>query len=363
MGRFEEQDFERRQVRLRAALRDEGLGGLLVFSPKNMEYLTGFTGGEGAVLVTADRVTVVSDFRYRMQVQQEAPWAAYVEIEEKLADLLPGLLATCQGTVGIEPGSITLAQWRRLEPALRGVESRVVDDVVEGLRRVKQPAEVEAIREASKLLVGVFSRLARMKVVGLSEAEVALELESWARRHGSGLVPFEYIVAAGVRGAMPHGTASEAVIEAGRLLVVDIGTSVDGYASDMTRTFATGPLGEEETLIYSVVERAQEVGRAAAGSGAACADVDAAAREVIRAAGYADNFRHGLGHGVGLDVHEAPRVSGMSQDTLAEGMVVTIEPGIYLPSKGGVRIEDTVVVTGTGIEVLTEFERGLITLD
>ena len=362
MGRFRQSDFECRQRRLRAALRDEELGGLLVFAPKNMEYLTGFTGGEGAVLVTADRATVVSDFRYRTQVQQEAPWASYAEIEEKLTDLLPGLLATCAGTVGIEPGFITLAQWRRIEPAFKGAQFRIVDDVVEGLRRLKQPAEVEAIREASKLLVGVFSALALMNVVGLSEVEVALELESWARRHGSGLVPFEYIVAAGVRGAMPHGTASKAVIDAGRLLVVDIGTSIDGYASDMTRTFATGPLGEEETLIYSVVKRAQEAGRAAVGPGVSCADVDAAARDVIKAAGYADSFRHGLGHGVGLEVHEAPRVSGMSEDTLAEGMVVTIEPGIYLPAKGGVRIEDTVVVTETGIEVLTEFERGLITL-
>jgi Xaa-Pro aminopeptidase len=362
MARFDEPDFTRRVGLLREALGEEGLGGLLVFAPRNMAYLSGFTGGEGALFVTNERTVVLSDFRYRVQVKEEAPWADYVEIEEKLSDVLPRLLTSCDGVVGIEPDFLTLAQWRALEPALVDAETRVADGMVERLRMVKEPGEVDAIREASHILAGVFQELAGMKVVGRSEADVALDLETWVRRHGSGTVPFEYIVAAGPRGAMPHGLPSRASIEAGSLVVVDIGASVDGYASDMTRTFATGRLGDEELEIYSLVQRAQEAGRVAARPGASCADVDAEARRIIAAGGYGDFFKHSLGHGVGLEVHEGPRVSRLSADTLASGMVVTVEPGIYLAGKGGVRIEDTVVVTERGCEVLTDFERGLVTL-
>jgi Xaa-Pro aminopeptidase len=199
-------------------------------------------------------------------------------------------------------------------------------------------------------------------VVGRTEREVALDLEVWVRTHGSEAVPFPYIVATGPRGAMPHAETSDTVLRPGDLLVVDIGAQVDGYASDVTRTYAVGSVGAEEQALHALVLEAQEAARHAAHAGMTCAKLDEVARGVIEAAGKGELFKHGLGHGVGLDVHEEPRVSSRSTDVLTAGMVVTIEPGVYVPNMGGVRIEDTVLITETGIEVLSECDRGLTEL-
>lgn len=354
--------FDGRVRQLRRLLGDEGLGALVVFDPLNVRYLTGFTGSAGVALVSAEETVLVSDFRYRLQAREQALDARFVEVDGRLSDLLPDLLDRVEGVVGIESDHLTVAEWERLRPGLEALENRAVGGLVERLRRVKSAAEIAAVSEAAKLAVAVMEHLQEMPVVGRSERDVAFDLEVWVRREGSGALPFPIIVGWGPNGAKPHADAGGTVIAGGGLLVVDLGATVDGYASDMTRTFATGVLGTAETEAFEATLRAQAAGRAAARAGTACAEVDAAARGVIEAAGFGDEFKHGLGHGVGLNVHEAPTLGPRSTDTLEAGMVVTIEPGVYLEGTGGVRIEDTVVVEEGGIRVLTESDRSLILL-
>jgi len=354
--------YASRVERVRRSLAEEDLEALVVFDPHNVRYLTGFTGSAGVVIVRPDELLLVSDFRYRLQGAAQAPGARFVEPDDQLRDVLPSLLAGLDAPVGIEPGHLTVEQWRRLEGALDDVPHRFVEGMVERLRMIKEPVEVEAIRAAAAIVVDVLGCLGEMSVMGRTEREVALDLEMWVRTHGSEGVPFPYIVAAGSRGAMPHAETSDAVLRSGDLLVVDIGAQVDGYASDVTRTYAVGSVGTAERALHALVLEAQTAARHAARQGMTCAELDTVARNVIEAAGKGGLFKHGLGHGVGLDVHEEPRVSSRSTDVLAAGMVVTIEPGVYVPDVGGVRIEDTVLITETGIEVLSECDRGLTEL-
>lgn len=354
--------YASRVQRLREALTEEDLVGLIVFDPHNVRYLTGFTGSAGVVVVRPNEVLLVSDSRYRLQAAAQAPGARFVEPEGQFSDALPSLLAGLDGAAGVEPESLTVERWRRLESALAEMPHRFTEGIVERLRALKEPAEVEAIRQAAAIVVGVLDHLRETPVVGRTELSVALDLEMWVRTHGSQGVPFPFIVATGPRGAMPHAEPSEAVLTPGDLLVVDIGAQMDGYAADVTRTFAVGPVGAEERALHSVVLKAQAAARTAARAGMTGADLDAVARGVIEAAGKGELFGHGLGHGVGLDVHEEPRVGSRSTEVLQAGMVVTIEPGVYVPDLGGVRIEDTVLMTETGIEVLSECDRGLVEL-
>lgn len=357
-----ERPYDGRVEALRSVLKRDDLKGLLVFDPVNVRYLTGFSGSAGVVLVLPDECVLASDFRYRVQALEQAPETRFVELEGAFSTALPQLVQGFQGRLGVEKDDLRVADWEKLGSALAGIEHSLVGGHVRKMRRVKSTEELRAIREASTLAVNVMERLRDMRVVGRTEHDVALDLEVWARRQGSEGVPFPYIVGWGPNGAKPHAEAGETVIGARGLLVVDLGAVVDGYASDMTRTFATGQLGDEEARAFDVTLRAQKAGREAAAPGVACRDVDAAARNVVAGEGFGDNFKHGLGHGVGLEVHEEPTVSMRSEDTLEPGMVVTIEPGIYLEGVGGVRIEDSVVVTDIGIDVLTESERGLQTL-
>lgn len=353
---------EERVDAVRHAMAQQGLQALVVFDPRNIRYLTGFTGEDSCVVITPSEVVLVSDFRFRLQAGMEAPSARLVEVDSKLADALPGIVGGLDGDVGVESSFLTLASWLEVDEALSAVAHLPVKGIIEKLREVKTPAEIERCREAGRLAAEAMGRLLDMKVVGRSEREVALDIEMWARKHGSGPMPFDYIVAAGPRGAMPHGVASEALIPANSLLVVDMGVLVDGYASDMTRTFATGRLSDRELEMYAVVRAAQEAGRAAVKAGVSGVDADRAARAVIDQAGMGEFFQHSLGHGVGLEIHEAPRLGPRSTDVLASGHVVTVEPGVYVQSLGGVRIEDTVVVGEAECEILTEFSRDIVTL-
>ena len=347
---------------VRDALAAQSLDALIIFDPHNIRYLCGFTGEDSCLVVRPEEIILVSDFRFRLQARAEAPLARLLEVDDTVAKALPEALTGLSGEVGVESSFLTLARWADVDEALAHMPHRPVKGVVEKQREVKSPDEIDRCRAAGELAAQTMAQLTRMRVVGRTEREVALEMEMWARQRGSGPMPFDYIVAAGPRGAMPHGVASHAVIQPRCLLVVDIGVALDGYTSDMTRTFATGPLTSREQEMYEVVLAAQEKGRAAATHGAAAVEVDRAARAVIEAAGMGDLFRHSLGHGVGLEVHEAPRLGPRSKDTLAAGNVVTVEPGVYVDGLGGVRIEDTVAVTSSTCEVLTELERELIEL-
>jgi Xaa-Pro aminopeptidase len=316
-------------------------------------------------MVTDEDLVLVTDSRFTVQAEEEAPQIRLALAVENQDDQLPALLRELVDSarrIGVDGEHLTLRRWERLRDSLEResiAESTVVSGVVSRCRMTKFPDELEALQAAGVLVTQAFEHLENTRVVGRSERAVAMELEFLLRGAGSEGVPFNVIVAAGPRAAMPHGEASEAIIGLHQLLVVDIGTVVGGYASDMTRTYATGSLPGELTELYEVVMTAQARARDAVRPGLPCSELDGIARAVMAEAGKGDLFLHGLGHGVGLEVHEDPRVSGRSADILGEAMVVTIEPGAYVAGKGGVRIEDTVAVGSEHGEVLTNWPRDL----
>ncbi|GBE57349.1 putative peptidase [bacterium BMS3Abin01] len=337
---------------------------LLVTYQPNVRYLTGFTGSCGCVLITRRRRYFFSDFRYRDQAAKEVKDFAVNLVR---GGLLPGLCRFLRarrlklGTLGVESSRLSHSDFLLLRRLLKGVSIRDAGGIIEKQRQVKNGQEVDRIRRASSIADAALEKLRRYKVTGRTEKEVAWLLESFMRQDGSGPLPFDIIVASGPRSAMPHGIAGDRVINKGEPVVIDMGATVDGYCCDITRTFATGSLSSRQQKIYRTVGEAQELAIQAAEPGAACAGVDKLAREHITAAGFGEAFGHSLGHGVGLEAHEGPLLAPGSVDTLASGMTITIEPGIYT-GRTGVRIEDTVLVTGTGAEALTVFPRRLLIL-
>jgi Xaa-Pro aminopeptidase len=333
-------------------------GPLLVTDAVNVRYLTGFQSSNCALLVEPDGATTLyTDFRYA-EAARGVDKVDFVETRRDVASALGELLAG--RTVGFEASRITFAQWEAISGS--GAELVPTRGLVEALRAVKDRAELDAIRRAASLSDAVYTALADQPVVGRTESELAWWIERTFREHGASALAFEPIVAAGVNGAQPHAHTGASVIEEGTLVTVDMGCVVDGYRSDCTRTFATGALSAELTEACELVAQAQLDGLAAVRSGERGADVDAASRTVIVAAGFGDAYGHGLGHGVGLDIHEAPTLRPESADVLAVANVVTVEPGLYLPGVGGCRIEDLVVVTESGCEILTSFTKDLLTL-
>ncbi len=333
---------------------------LLVTHLPNVRYLTGFTGSSGCALITPRQKLFFTDFRYRQQ--------ACLEVKGFGVRITPGaaLEGACRyatgrglrlGVLGYDGAHLRHGEYLLLRRLLRGVKMKNAAGAVEEMRMVKQKSEIRRVGEACRLVDDAYRRLARSRVVGRPEKEVAWMLEKWLREAGSGPLPFGIIVASGPRAAMPHGAAGDRVIRKGEVVVVDMGASVDGYASDATRTFATGRLPRRLSQIYGLVREAQESAVAGCLAGAAGAAVDALARDHIAAAGHGDEFGHALGHGVGLEAHESPVLSKRSHDKLKAGMVITIEPGVYVEGLGGVRIEDTVLVTARGPERLTGFSR------
>ena len=342
-----------RIARLRALLEEP----LLVTDPVNVRYLTGFDSSNPALLVEPERVLLFSDFRYA----EAGRAVAGVEFVETERALLRGLTQHVSGRVGFEAASLAYAGYETLVEG--GLELVPRHGLVESLRAVKDAEELDAIRQAARITSDAYERLAAEPVVGRTERELAWRLEELFHELGGDGPAFDSAVASGPNGARPHADPGERRIERGELVVVDCGARLDGYCSDCTRTFATGPLPERLAEAYRVCLAAQDAGLAAVRDGVAGRDADAAAREVIAAEGLGEAFGHGLGRGVGLLVHEAPALRPESEDTLAAGNVVTVEPGVYLGGLGGVRIEDLVVVTADGAEALTSFPKELITVE
>lgn len=343
----------------------QGADALVVQSAANRRYLTGFTGSEGTVVIAGDTLHLLVDFRYVEQARQQAPDARIQmykrdELWSRVADVLQAAGAR---KLGFEAEHMTYSRWRKLaESVPEGVEVVPVTGAVERARLVKDEGELAIIRRAMAITDQALQAVLPQVRPGIREREVAVQLEFEMRRLGAEGTAFDFIVASGPRSAMPHGVASDRVIERGDFVTFDIGARYQGYCADMTRTVVVGEADERQRAIYDLVLRAQEAALAAVRAGARAADVDAAARSVIADAGYGDAFGHGLGHGVGLDIHEAPALNPRSDDVLVEGMVVTIEPGVYLEGWGGVRIEDSVVVTASGYELLTFTRKDLMIL-
>ena len=340
-----------RGERLAGLVAERELDQLFVSDLLNVRYLTGFTGTNGACLVGRGELIFFTDFRYTERARAEVGYEW--ERPEAERELIPQIVAQMKGRVGFEDAKLSVRQLARLEAAAgEGVEFLPAGDLVEQLRAVKEPEELERIAAAAELTDGVYEWALERGLAGRTERDVARACEARLRELGAE-PSFPPIVAAAANGALPHAEPGEREIGSGELVVFDMGALLDGYCSDCTRTFATGDPGDEGREVYELVQHAQTAALEAVRPGANGKEVDAVAREIIDEAGHADHFGHGLGHGVGLEVHEAPRLATTSEDELREGNVVTVEPGVYLPGKLGVRIEDLVVVTGDGYRNLS----------
>ncbi len=329
---------------------------LLVKRPENVRYLSGFTAPEDAwVLYRPEAPLLFTDARYGQQAPAESRIAVeVVNPREGYGFLEPHVAGQ---RVGYEARHLPCAELERLRAAT-SAEWVATENLVEQARRVKTPDEVERIRAAAALADrGLAWLLPRLRP-GVRERDLALDLEFWLRREGAEGAAFDFIVASGPRGALPHGVASEKTIESGELVTLDFGAVVGGYHSDMTRTVAVGAVHGEMRRVFDVVQEALEAALEAARPGVAARELDAVARRVIEAAGYGPQFVHSLGHGVGLEIHEAPFLNARSEEVLEPGMVITLEPGVYLPGRGGVRIEELALVTTNGIELLSHSPRG-----
>jgi Xaa-Pro aminopeptidase len=350
-----------RGERLAKLVADRGLDSLFASDLVNVRYLTGFTGTNGACLIsTSDRI-FFTDFRYTERAEQEVGEGWERPPAER--DLLPQIAARMSGRVGFEDGKLSVRQLRKLTEAVsEDVELVPAGDLVEELRAVKDDGEIERIAAAAELADDVYRWVAERGLSGRSEREVAREVEARIRELGAE-PSFPPIVAGGENGALPHAEPGEREIGTGELVVFDMGAELDGYCSDCTRTFATGEPGEDARTVYELVRDAQAAALDAVRPGMTGREADAVPRKLIEQAGHGEHFGHGTGHGVGLEVHEGPRLAATSDDAVREGNVVTVEPGIYLPGRFGVRIEDLVVVTGDGHRNLSGMPKELTVVD
>jgi Xaa-Pro aminopeptidase len=330
---------------------------LLVTNLVNVLYLTGFDSSNAALLVEPDRVRLFTDFRYI----EVARGIEGVEAVQTKRSLIGWISENLSGRFGFEANVLPWSFAEQLREG--GIELVPRKGLVERLRAIKDEGELETFRSACAITDRMFERLvSEVPFVGRRERDVAWDITRLYHEEGADDESFEAIVGSGPTGARPHARAGDRVIGSGELVVIDTGAKVDGYMSDYTRTFATGELDGEMQAAYAVVLAAQQAGLDAIRAGESSVDVDAAARGVVEASEFAGTFGHGLGHGLGLDVHEAPRLSTESSDTLAAGNVVTVEPGIYLEGRFGIRIEDDVIVTDEGIENPVRFTKELLTV-
>jgi Xaa-Pro aminopeptidase len=337
---------------LQSKLPELEVAALWIAVPSNIRYLTGFTDpADAKLLVTLETVMLYTDFRYDVQAQQECTVPFHIARGKAVLEHAKTLIDGCP--VAFESEAVTYDKFMELQSVWQ-VPMRPIKELVEHFRMVKTPAELEVIRRSARIADEALASVVPNLKAGRTESDVALELEFTMRKLGADDKAFGITVASGTRGAMPHGGASHKVIQDGELVTIDMGALLDGYHSDITRTYAIGDVSSELRKIYNTVFEAQAKALGFIKAGVRCVDADAQARDWIKNAGFDEYFGHSLGHGVGLNIHEGPAVSWLSEDKRLEtGMVVTIEPGIYVPDLGGVRIEDLVVVTETGVEFLS----------
>lgn len=346
-----------RRAALLAALAAEGLDGLLVTQLANVRYVTGFTGTAGLAVVLRQETVFLTDFRYREQAETEVGAAARVEVAaSSLWERLWQVLGEYPGveTLGYEAHAVTVRDAERFAQAGGRVRFRAAGEPVERLRLVKDAEEVAAIREAACLAREALEATLATVAPGQRELDIAARLEHELRRRGSEWHPFRTIAASGPRSALPHAGTSDRTVARGEWLLLDFGAQLDGYCADITRTVVLGRADERQRTVYALVREAQLRARELIRPGMSGREADAVARGLIEARGFGDAFGHSLGHGVGLEVHEAPRLARTTDDLLPAGAVVTLEPGIYLPGWGGVRIEDDVVLRDGGGELLSD---------
>ncbi len=343
-----------RLEKARLLMRDHKLDALILWGLPNIRYLCGFTGTDGVLCLTAEQSIFLTDSRYQAQAEAQVCAENKICYKNKFSGITDVLREENAKRVGFESEAMTVAVYNELLlQSQNGFEWVPLNEELKPLRATKSEAELAPLRQAARLNQQAFEQVLPSIRPGVSERQVALELEFALKRLGGEANAFDFIVASGARGALPHGVASDKPLAAGELVTIDFGTRVDGYYSDETVTLALGEIDRNLRQIFAIVLKAHDLALAAITPGMPIRDLDAVARDYISEQGFGEYFGHGLGHGVGLEIHEYPAVNMRTEAPLEEGMVITIEPGIYIPGTGGVRIEDTVVVTAAGFASLT----------
>ncbi|MFM2438678.1 MAG: hypothetical protein RLZ55_1501 [Actinomycetota bacterium] len=364
MSKLKRNVLRSRWLQLAEQMKAEDLGALLLTDPADVRWLTGFSGSNGAALaITSGAPLLATDGRYAEQAAAECPDAEIIITRELIEQLLLRLRENSATALGVDPLSLTLHQFRAISahPAMFGVRVQEVESPLRDLRMVKELYELNRMRKAAKISTDALRKLQGIIEVGMSELHVARTMEAIMGDLGSEDRSFPTIVAAGDNGGRPHHQPTTRAIEAGDLLTIDFGAMSEGYRADCTRTFIVAAEPEDwQADAYFAVKRAAASARDAAKAGAETSAVDAAARKVIGKADLGEFFVHGLGHGIGLNLHEAPLLGASTAGTLLESVPFTVEPGVYIPGKGGVRIEDTCVIQPDGLEILTDFPRKLL---
>lgn len=351
---------EKRLQRLREELAGRNLEAVLLTNSYNRRYMTGFTGSAGFVLITADRQVLITDFRYVTQASRQAVGYEIVEHGPKPIVTVRELLEKLKvNRLGFEQDDVTYGTYRSFAEELGSIELTPTSSLVERLRMFKEPAEIAVMQEAADLADRTFSHILSYLKPGVTEREIALEMEVFIRKNGATSSSFETIVASGERSALPHGVASDRKLGNNEFVKLDFGALYNGYCSDITRTVGLGQLTEKHKEIYAIVLEAQLNVLDKLKPGMTGKEGDALARDIIKKAGYGDAFGHGTGHSLGLEIHENPRLSPLCDTVLEPGMTMTVEPGIYIPGFGGVRIEDDVVITENGVQILTHSNKQL----
>ncbi len=357
-----EHDYAGRIKTLTGKLKDTGTDAAIITDGINIRYLSGFTGTEAYLIVSGQDKYIVTDSRYTGQARKESPGWETVEYRGIMEPVIAGIV---QGMnmqrIGFEDRNLTFFRYHELKDRL-GIQMVPLGGLVDELRMEKESSEIVMMRKAAGIADDAFSYILNVIRPGITERETAAELEYHMKKNGAEKESFSTIVASGARSSLPHGVASEKTIEYGDTIVLDFGAVYNGYCSDMTRTIFTGHPDDEIKKVYEVVLSAQQKALEKLYEGIKGSEADAVARNFILKSGYGEYFGHGLGHGVGLEVHEEPRLAANSSTVLKNGMAVTVEPGIYIAGKAGVRIEDLVVINGTEPEVLTESTKELIVL-
>ena len=347
---------------LRKLLEEQQLDALLITNPYNRRYMTNFTGSAGTAIISKDDAVFITDFRYMGQANDQLTGYRIVQHTETMIQEVANQVKEMKiETLGFEKEDLSYSQFEMYN---KQVDAKLVPvaGLVEKLRLIKTPEEIEVLKQAAAIADAAFVYICSVIQAGKTELEIANELEFFMRKQGATSSSFDIIVASGERGALPHGVASDKVIETGDLVTMDYGALYNGYISDITRTVAIGEPSAKLREIYEVTLRAQELGVEQIKPGMTGIEADAITRDYIKSKGYGEAFGHSTGHGIGLEVHEAPSLSSKSKTVLVPNMAVTVEPGIYLPGIGGVRIEDDILITETGNERLTKSTKELLIL-
>jgi len=358
---MEQKIYEIRKKKVRKILASTNLDGIVFSSLENIRYLCGFTGSDGIVLITKNETFFLSDSRYWTQSEEEVKEATLVKYKKKIDGICSLLIDLNLKAIGFESNSMTYSFYHSL---LKKLEEKIrlipLEEEMKNLRAIKDENELDFIKTSINISSMAFNHVVGIIREGIMERDIAIEMEFFMKKNGAQAMGFDTIVASGKRSSLPHGRASNKKIEKGDFILIDFGAQFNGYFSDQTRTLICGKSTKEHKKIYEVVKEAQKKAIETVRPGIFIYNLDEVARSYIRNSGYGDYFGHGLGHGIGLSVHEDPTINWENKDLIQEGMVFTIEPGIYVPNWGGVRIEDMVVVTSNGIEQLTYLPKELI---